>query len=109
MRGQRCFSGAENPSNTLCNRQPDGARPSRRVWCSRMGTPADGNADRTRCQRRTTLGLQHSGKKNWKKPLLGQVCLLTTGAFYVAALVKPFLLSSFPAVAMVLLKSRRFG
>src|SRR5262252_7483501 len=31
-----------------------------------MGAPADGNEDGTRCQRRTTLGLTHSGKK-WQK------------------------------------------
>src|SRR2546425_5867973 len=43
-----------------------------------VGAPADGNEDRTRCQRRMTLSLNPSGK-NGKKPLLGVVCLLTTG------------------------------
>src|SRR5215831_15892949 len=78
MRVQIRFEGAENPINALCNRYPDGARPSIRVWCSHVGAPADGNADGTRCQRRTTLGLTLSGKK-WKNPLVGKVCLLTTG------------------------------
>src|SRR2546428_10585726 len=61
MRGQRRFSGAEHPTNTLCHRHLDGARPSSRVWCSHVGAPADGHEDGTRCQRRTTLGLKHSG------------------------------------------------
>ena len=40
--------------------------------------PADGNEDGTRGQRRTALGLKLSGK-NGQNPLLGEVCLLTTG------------------------------
>jgi hypothetical protein len=43
-----------------------------------LGAPADGNEDGTRCKRRIALGLKHSGK-NWHNPLLGVVCLLTTG------------------------------
>src|SRR5438132_6915767 len=78
MRVQIRFEGPENHTNTLCHRYPDGGRPSIRVWCSHVRAPADGNEDGTRCQRRTTLGLKHSGK-NWKNPLLGRVCLLTTG------------------------------
>jgi hypothetical protein len=66
------------PSPALCTPPCPGDSASRRVWGSRMGAPADGNEDRTRCQRRTTLSLNPSGK-NWQNPLLGGVCLWTTG------------------------------
>src|SRR5262245_48461420 len=62
----------------LCHRHANGGRPSISVWCSHVGAPENGNEDRTRCQRRTTLSLKHSGK-NCQNPLLGRVCLLTTG------------------------------
>jgi len=39
--------------------------PQEVVGAVTFGAPADGNQDGTRCQRRTTLGLKHSGK-NWK-------------------------------------------
>src|SRR5262249_46994333 len=40
--------------------------------------PANGNADGTRCQRRTALCLS-TAEKYGQNPLLGRVCLLTTG------------------------------
>ena len=62
MRVQIRFEGAETHIKTRCNRHPDGGRPSISVWCSHVRAPADGNEAGTRCQRRTTLGLKHSGK-----------------------------------------------
>src|SRR5262252_8376891 len=50
--------------------------------------PADGNEDGTRCQRRTTLSLNPSGKK-WQNPLVGKVCLLTTGVLISVRLGYP--------------------
>ena len=48
------------------------------MGCSPVGAPANGNADSTCCQRRLTLSLNPSGN-NQQNPLLGGVCLLTTG------------------------------
>jgi hypothetical protein len=76
--GTEKLLGRRDPQSGLCTRRHRDERTSRSVWCSPGGAPANGTEDRTRCQRRTTLSLNHSGK-NGKNPLLGRVCLLTTG------------------------------
>ena len=78
MRVQRRVSGAEHYANTLCHRHPDGGRPASSVGCRHVGAPADGKEDSTRCQRRTTLGLKHSGKK-WEKSALRESRSLDNG------------------------------
>ena len=78
-RVQRGFSVVETPRSGLSTRRHRDESTSRSVWCSPVGAPANGNEDRTRCQRRTTRRLNPSGK-NGKNPLLGRVCLLTTGS-----------------------------
>jgi hypothetical protein len=65
-RVQRGFSVVETPRSGLDTRRHRDESTSRRVWCSPVGAPANGNEDRTRCQRRTTRRLHPSGKK-WKK------------------------------------------
>src|SRR2546428_8894576 len=70
----------------LGTRHRDGGRPSISVWCSHMSAvPAKRNQVRTRCQRMTTPGSLR--RKNAKNPLLGDVCLLTTG---VLISVRPY-------------------
>jgi hypothetical protein len=61
-----------------CTRRGSGERPARRVWCSDVGAPADGNADSSRGQGRTALSVT-TAEKNGHNPLSGVVCLLTTG------------------------------
>lgn len=77
-RGQRRFSGAETTPRRLCPRQHRGECTSLRVWCRRVGAPANGNEDGTRGPRRTTLRLNRRGKK-WKHPRFRGVGLLTPG------------------------------
>ena len=48
---------------------PMAADPQEVCGAVTLEAPADGNADGTRCQRRTALGLKPSGKK-WQHPLL---------------------------------------
>jgi transposase len=67
-RGQRSFEGVATPRSGLYTRRHRDERPSRRVWGSLVGAPANGHDDRTRCQRRTTLRRNPSGK-NGKNPL----------------------------------------
>jgi hypothetical protein len=62
MRVPRRFEGAENQADPLCSRHRNGGRPSIRVWYSQVGAPADGNEDRTHCQRRMTLSLNPAEK-----------------------------------------------
>ena len=72
----------------LCTRHCDGGRPSRSVWCSHMSAaPAERNQVRTRCQRMTAPALR---RKKAQNPLLGVVCLLTTGVLISVRLVTPF-------------------
>src|SRR5262249_27986257 len=84
---QRGFSVVEPPPGSLYTRRHRDERTSIRVWCRPGGAPANGNEDRTRCQRRTTLKLNPSGK-NGKNPLLGRVCLLTTGVLIRVGLLR---------------------
>src|SRR5436305_742196 len=61
----------------LCNRHPHGARPSISVWCSHVCTSR-------RKSRRNTLpeaddAWLEAQRKKLENPLLGRVCLLTTG------------------------------
>src|SRR6266446_10428501 len=77
-RVQRGFEVVETPPSRLCTRRHHDESTSRSVWCSPVGAPADGNEASTRCQKPTTLSLNPSGK-NASNPLLGGVCLLTTG------------------------------
>src|SRR5712691_3554267 len=61
----------------LCNHRSRGDRTSISVWCSHVSaTPAYGNQVRTHCQVTTA---PEKKRKKAKKPLLGVVCLLTTG------------------------------
>jgi hypothetical protein len=61
----------------LCNRHPDGDGTSRSVWCSHDLAPVHGNQVRTRDRVLTTPGPKRRKKR--KKPLSGEVCLLTRG------------------------------
>ncbi len=62
---------------SLCNHRSRGDRTSISVWCSHVSaTPAYGNQVRTHCQVTTA---PEKKRKKAKKPLLGVVCLLTTG------------------------------
>src|SRR5712691_4672092 len=77
MRAQRSFSVAESMLMSLCNHRSRGDRTSISVWCSHVSaTPAYGNQVRTHCQVTTA---PEKKRKKAKKPLLGVVCLLTTG------------------------------
>src|SRR6266571_839742 len=61
----------------LCNHRSRGDRTSISVWCSHVSaTPAYGNQVRTHCQVTTA---PEKKRKKAKKPLIGVVCLLTTG------------------------------
>jgi hypothetical protein len=62
----------------LGTRHRHGDRASLSVWCRhRMSVPAQGNEVRTRCERLTTP--EPTLRKKHTNPLLGVVCLLTTG------------------------------
>ncbi len=62
----------------LCTRHHYGDRASIRVWCRhRVSVPGQGNQVRTRCERLTTPG--PTRRKKAQNPLVGVVCLLTTG------------------------------
>jgi len=77
MRAQRSFSVAESKRIGLCNHRSRGERTSIRVWCSHVSAPpAYGNQVRTHCQVTTA---PEKKRKKAKKPLIGVVCLLTTG------------------------------
>src|SRR2546428_7919123 len=61
----------------LCNHRSRGDRTSISVWCSHVSaTPEYGNQVRTHCQVTTA---PEKKRKKAKKPLIGVVCLLTTG------------------------------
>ena len=78
LRVQRGFEGAENRHAALCHRHRHGGRPSIRVWGSPISAvPAKRHHARPRARgsRRQAL----DAGKNATNPLLGKVCLLTTG------------------------------
>jgi hypothetical protein len=77
-RVQRGVEGVETTQSGLCTRGPHGASTARSVGGRHVGAPANGKDDRTCGQRRMPLSLTPSGK-NEQHPLLGVVCLLTTG------------------------------
>src|SRR5712692_3744698 len=72
---------------SLCNHRSRGDRTSISVWCSHVSaTPAYGNQVRTHCQVTTA---PEKKRKKAKKPLLGVVCLLTTGGLISVRLEAP--------------------
>ena len=77
--GTERFLDRRAPQSGLCTRCHHGERTSISVWCSHVGAPGYGNEDGTRCQRRTTLGLNHGGKKLAKSAPRGSLSLDNRG------------------------------
>jgi len=102
MRAQRGFSVAEDSAQSLGNRHRNGGRTSIRVWCRHASPlPVQGNQLRTRDRVPTSLDgeKRKQGKKlrSQEEFASGQV-----GTFYVAAVVKLFLLRALTDAALFL-------